>query len=296
MASKAWSVNRNPSTSVINPIENVIQLVVDVNDLELNCIESPDYILNALPWKIKLCKSIVDSNNTKRNVVNASLESPFGDYMSKWSCKAGAIFKLFPKNRKNDEIIVKNITKDTFDSMSTSQGIDEIVSWETFLDKYVLENEALFEINISTESPYRKVETELTSVKFHVFAENITKPGIFSSPRVVVRGIHWNVSIGKQGNSLAIYLHADENDMDPNESMEVTATMTLMPMDDSVQPESGQFTRLFGKRHNTNRGFSDLISWDKFIEPNNKFIENDTATFLVELSVGEPKLHWNISK
>lgn len=289
-------MNRNPSTSVINPIENVIQLVVDVNDLELNCIESPDYILNALPWRIKLCKSIVDSNNTKLNVVNASLESRFGDYISKWSCKAGAIFKLYPKNRKNDEIIVKNITMDTFDSISPSHGIDEFVSWDTFLDKYVLENEAIFEINISTNSPNRRVETEQTSVKFHVFAENMTKPGIFSSPSVVVRGIHWNVSIGKQGNSLAIYLHADENDMDPYESMEVTASLTLMPMDDSVQQESGEFTRLFGKQHNLNRGFSDLISWDKFIEPSNKFIENDTAIFLIELIVGEPKLHWNISE
>lgn len=296
LACKGWNFNRNPSNSLLNPIENVIQFVVNVNNLEVNCVDSPDYVLNALPWNIKLCKSsFVDSNNITHNVVNASLVSPFDVYASKWSCKAAAVFELFPKNNKNDEIIVKNITKQNFSSGNPSYGIDELIDWNIFLEKYVMNNEAKFEIRISTDFPYRRVETEQTSVKFYVFAKNVTK-SIFTSPDVIVRGIKWNVSTGKEGDNLAIYLHANENDLDQNESMEVSASFTLLSMDESFDQEPHRFTRVFGKKYNINRGFPDLISWDKFIEPKNKLIENDMAMFLIELSVGEPRLNWNTSE
>lgn len=218
---RTWTINRSPSNSLLNPIETGIQFVVNVNDFELNCTESPEYTLNALPWKIKLCKSsVVDTNNVERNVLNASLVSPFGGHTQKWSCKAGTDFKLFPKNPQIDSIIVKNVTKQDFDSITPSHGIDVLVDWDTFLAKYVRKNEAKFEITISTDPPARKVKTEQTSIKFYIFAKNVTS-SIFTSPKVLVRGVNWTVSTGKQGKFLAIYLHADENDMDPNETMDV---------------------------------------------------------------------------
>lgn len=266
--------------------EIVTRFTVNVTELQSKCIKSSDFQSSSLFWSIKICRSA--------DFVNATLISYVDKDAPKWSCEAQAMLKLLTRNGQADGIITENISKHKFDHIHLTKGIDKFVDWDTFLkDDYVNDDEVIIEFKISTDPPVRRSETEHTSTKMNVIVENVNNLTKYYSPKLIVRGIEWNISFEKIDDALGIYLNAERNDFSRDESWEVNVSFKILPWSGRAEAKHGQYTKRYHRSSTggiQRSGYSQFLNWIKFIDPQNKYVQNDTAQFLVEFSVGSPKL------
>lgn len=268
----------------INPARTVVRFAVDVNELEAECIKSPDFELNSIFWTVEFCKS--------SDFVNATLVSYLAEDAPKWSCSAEAIIKLCsPVRNESGKKIEKKIEKQTFNIHNLTKGLNEIVGWNDLLANYVYENETYVEIEIAVDPPIRS-KTETFSSSFVIYVENVSQLTVpYFSPDFVVREIRWKIEIKRESTDhLGIYLHPSKDDLDGKESWEVAAYFTLISWrkNASFNNVNQNFIRRFGK--DDAWGFPKFVEWNTLMDPNKEFLKDDTAWFNGHLRVDQPKL------
>lgn len=255
-----------------------VKFTVNVKTLQLNCVESNEVSLNELFWKIRLCKS--------SNMVKAYLVSNIPQEAPKWSCIAESVIKLV--DRFSTRNIVKNITEQSFNATNpVSYGI-EFVDWNTLLTNFTYNNEALFKIKILADFPIRNFLSEQLFARYQVkviVGSNFT---YVYSPTFDVRGIGWTVLVQKKTlkNYLAIFLF--DRDIVNNESWEATVSFTLAPWYGSASVVKRTFTRRFNNKYGW--GYPEFLEFDRFINPNNRYVVNGTAKIQVEVDAKNPKI------
>lgn len=271
-----------------DPARTVVRFSVDVNELETECMKSPDFELNSIFWTVELCKS--------SDFVNATLVSFLAeDANSKWSCSAEATIKLrSPVHDESGKKIEKKIEKQSFNIHNLTNGLNEIVEWNDLLANYVYENETYVEIEIAVDPPVRSKQTETGASLFIIYVENVSNlTAPYFSPDFVVRGIRWNVEIKRESTDhLGIYLHASKEDLVGNESWVVTVSFELISW--RLKTPSDNVQRIMMQRFGKDEtwGYQKFVEWNKLMDPKNELIKDDIAWFNVHLQVDHPKLGW----
>lgn len=132
--------------SKLHTLESIIQFAVNVSVLDKNCIESPEFELHNITWKIETCfkHDLLDPSKTALDV---SLITPFSDDTVNWHSETQAQFKLLHKS--NEKPIVQNIKKHNFNQIESTYKIENFVTKDDLLEQYVVNDEAVFEITIS---------------------------------------------------------------------------------------------------------------------------------------------------
>lgn len=286
------------ANSEINCSEIVFRFQVDVKSLASKEIESPEITLCNASWKIKFIKRSKHGNKSVA-AVDIFLMNNLQDNAALWSCTARAVFKLITFGQK-DKQIVKLLSKNEFSNKYPSHGIQSFVTWADLLDpknQYLCDNEATFEIEIASNPLKHITPTEIQQIssKFRIEIQNVSKLGFSYSPEVVLRGIRWKILSKKQGDLLQVYLHANNEDMDVDWSWEAHLSVTLLSLKENADPFQRNMTDIF-RRGVCSWGPSKFLEWSKFVDATNRYVVNDQAILLVELSVDPPKPTWEIDQ
>lgn len=129
--------------------------------------------------------------------------------------------------------------------------------------------------------------------------ENISDLDRFESEVVNVRGVDWKLIVERNGDFVGVYLYANHEIIsgEPNvlrqiDTYDVEATFELLSADTSVTPLKKSFNpqdyrpSYFYWGYGATKGVENFIKFNELMDPNNKFVQNNKATFIVEFSVG----------
>lgn len=284
-------------SSHLNGLAVVLRFDADVTFLSSRCVESSSVVLNNIEWSVKLCKDEPSINS----FVNVILKSHVGAYnhVPRWTCNAQATFKLLPKS-SHMQNIQKQLTTQRFTEINTSHAINAFVNWNAFFTHYVSNNQAAFEIAISTNSINVEESRDLDQItsRVHVMLPNVSRLGRTTSPEVIVRGIKWRVVVERFNDNLGVHLEANEGDLGTSSTWgqiehKVVANFKLLTYDPTARSIIQSFTNTYYWGA-SKRGFDCFIGWYSFIDGSRKFILDDKANLLVEFTVGEAKSLWEI--
>lgn len=242
------------------------------------CVELSENVLSTVPWKIAACKitkttTVSGNNPVETNYLKIGLATT-----AKWSFDATGTIKLIPNEGKPD------VSKKLENSFNGEQEqYIEILDWKNIND-YTNNDELTFDFTVSISSLKRIPSSQVQQIttKFYVKVPNVETTTY--SPEVSVAGIKWKVVTKKNGDFLAIYLYAVDEDMGLTEEWEVEFTSNLLSWADKLPG----FSRTF----KTNLswaipayGFNKFIKWDELHNTEKNYVKADAALFQVELKV-----------
>lgn len=267
---------------------SIFRYTLNITELNAGCVESSKTMLSNEFWWIKFCRRSTESNN---NAIDISLMSSFDENpKNNWSCESKANIKLLPSDSQKSKSIVKSVPNRKFHRSNSSHDIPDFIEWNAFLEDYVQNAEATFEIEIATGPLKREPlsDVEQTYQKFHIFLKNVSNLGEDWSPEVIVRGIKWRVHSQNINNFLSVSLQAAKNDLEMNWSYDVNCTFTLLTFKKNAKPLKYNFMSIF-RRESSEFGFPEFLSWNTFVDKSSDYVHNDRAIILVEFKVEEPK-------
>lgn len=270
--------------SLLQSSESTIRFKVNKGEVDKagekeECLKSPEFKLNDVIWMVKVCRK--EDHQTK--YVSVELESVFKNETITWSCKAEAEVKLTAKKEGVEEKKGK-IESTPFSRKNSVKGIDKFIKWEDF-DKYLDQETATFEFNIKTESPNRSERLEQTTAKFMLRIKQINDKLSEYSNELTVRGIRWQVYAAKLGDYFAIFVKANENDIDTKAKWAVTTNFKLLSTPKDGKPKERQFTDEIFDWTRTDLGFTKFLEWSEFMKSENGYVRNNAALVEILLKV-----------
>lgn len=269
----------------------IFRFTADVSMLASGSVVSPEIRLSDVNWKIELQKK-TDETGIK-NVLGVFLVSKFDKNTENFSIKAQAAFKLLRNDGQMEESIIKHLPKVRFSSIKQSHGFDDFVDWIDFLDRFVNENGAVFEIEITAEPLIQTFGLDIGYAKFRVVVNDVSELDSCYSSETVVRGIKWKLRIQRQDESLSAFLYGDTNDMDKHWSYRTECTLKLVSFHEDVRSIKYSFKHDFCMEMNA-LGYNKLLDWSDFVSAEKQYVRNDNACFIIEMKVDEPKPMWQI--
>lgn len=255
--------------------------------------ESSEIESSRVQWKVKLCK--------KSSVLAVYLESSLGSESSetlKWSCEAQAAFKLLHKDGRNDKSIVKYLPKQKFGHSNLCSGFEDFINWTDFLEYHVADNQAVFEIEISTNPlklNYRS-EVDQTYAKFRVILNDVSTAQCYDSPKIFLRGVEWWTYIIQEKNGdLSLGLSANTKQMISNWSYKASAVFKLLSYADEIAPLERRIeTAEFRHEMDSCWGLYQFIRWPELFDVHKQYVLGDQGIMEIELNVNEPTPLWDI--
>lgn len=279
------------SSSVRNALENNnIRFTVNYKEIASNedkvdpekCVELSENVLSTVPWKIaayKITNTSGDGNDQKtENFLKISL-APNG----KWSMDVKGDIRLFHKDGKTS----KNIPLDEKSISSSTPALIEIFEWkkENDIKDYIDDKGKLtfdFTVSISSLKRIPSSQVQQITTKFYVKVPDVASTTY--SPEVSVAGIKWKVVTKKNGDFLAIYLYAVDEDMGLNESWEVEFTANLLSFEDKLPGFSRTLKTNFSWEIPA-YGFNKFLKWDELNNTEKQYFKDGAVLFQVELKV-----------
>lgn len=262
-----------------------------IDDMQSKMVELPELRFSDVNWKIRLVKKSI-GDNTKLDVISIYLVSYISDNTVKWSCEARAVFKLLQiKNDIENSSIVKYLPKQLFTNDFCVHGIENFIEWNQFIEHYVFAQKAFFEIEIYANPSLRGFPIQEIGSVFRFMITNVSSFVTSRSADVRLQGIRWHVRVQKQCNHLAVYLCAQEDDLDLNWCWNVTATFKLMSFERD-EPVKKSFHQVY--RWGVISWGTNLIKRDDFVDRNQHYVVNDSAIIFCELRVHPAKPMWQI--
>lgn len=264
---------------------NVHKIDFEPNDYPGKCIESPEFMVHSVTWKIQACRKRGFAEEDKFMV---TLISVFGGKTEAWSCEAEATFKLLPKGSNNAAFI--RFGYFNYDSVRSSPNKKTLKNWDQLVNNYMIDDIATMDVTIKAKPPNRLAGIQHASTKFLMRILNVNTLSTLSSEEAIVRGIRWKVLAMKSGEYLGVFIIANEDDMDLDYAWNVTTTFDLM----SLEPGkivSKTFSAVQFNWTKTNHGFNQLIKWTDFTNLSNKFVISNGALLQIQLIVAKPKIN-----
>lgn len=281
-----------PSISTIKSFATTFELILNIDDLELQPVESSEFPLSDLEWKIIFNKRAVGDRRNNVFALDIHVVARSADNITKWMCAADVKIRLFHK-LKNIEAIRKSIAKHQFSNQSASNGIYDFLEWNEF-NQYMHERKAKFEIEISA-SPILRIAPstfEQSFTKMQVVINNVSQFQESWSHEVVLRGVRWKIHTTKQDDGLGVVLKGVDEDFDLQWSYQVHANIKLVSFNVNAKGIEGTFIHVF-HCGSTEFGYKKFIIWNNLISEKSEYVKDDTANLIVELKVEEPKLRPN---
>lgn len=282
-----YSIVYNMSYALLSRFGTIFNFTANVDVLENDCLEISELEFFNIIWTIKLWKGA-------GNALQFSISSDCGNNGTKWFCEASIILKI--RHVENSEYFVEKVSRFKFSDEKPSYENEHLIDWHTFLNSYVKDkNEIFFEIEFIMNPPLKQTQSiDAFYTRFHVFFNDVNRSSY--SPTTIVRGVQWLVGIEKTNENgikkLAVYLHADEKDLDMNWSWPTEVTIKLLSFSNEVDPIQYHFTHHY-RRGAPNLGCK-LISWDDLIDSNMKYCYNNAINLEVTINVEQPKPIWDI--
>lgn len=258
---------------------------------ESNCVESSSVLLREVSWKIKLCKRKNEEKEAdkeeedSKEILDVFLVSAFGNGTEKWSCEAQASFTLLQKDEKT---IQKKLTARKFSNSNLSFGIENFISWDKFIEDHVEDNKAAFEIELTTNPLKRTTPMKMQQVhtRMHISLQNVSTMKETYSPEMIMQGVRWRVHILNQESFLAVFLKANDDDIDLNWVYDIEYKFKILNY-------TGQ-DREVGRKDeyswtSSSSGFPRIMPWTEFIDKRKGIVVDDKANILVEFKVNEPR-------
>lgn len=269
-------------TAQLRTFEEIVKFTIDPAEVarkDKECDESYSFLLNEISWKVKICRS--DGFYDRTAVVE--LISNFTGDTETWSCEAEAIVKLFSP-KQNGNTIEHNLKSFTYSKANPSNALKKFVKWDEMQENYTANGIATFQFEIKTKIPNRSPNLEQITTKFQVRAKKVLNLGEQYSNELTVHGIRWKVLTSKLQDNLAIFLCANENDVDVTKSWKASAKITLLHANkDNSLSKSISETILDWSQ--TRFGISDFMKWDEFTNKDKKYVQNNAVLFEIELNV-----------
>lgn len=138
------------------------------------------------------------------------------------------------------------------------------------------------------------------SGRIEAVVANISELNRFQSDVINVRGINWKLIVQRIDDVVGAYLFAvheiirgEPNVMRRSDTYDVEADFELLTVDPSASPLKKSFNpqeywpSYFFWGYGAEKGLKDFVPWDALMDPSNKFVQDNTATFIVKFSVGE---------
>lgn len=270
------------ANSLLHSYESIIRFRInkeEVGKKDSKCEQSSDFKLNGVTWKLEVCKKNVDTVD----YASVGLVSTFDGDTASWSCEAEANVKLLPL-KDGDKIIEGKIKSFTYSKATPSKPNEKFIEWKDLNDKYLKDGEAFFEFHVKTKSPDRSPRLEQTTAKFNVRVKQINQLGNEYSNEVVVRGIRWQIMASKMTEHFAVFVIANENDIDTDAKWEVTAEIKLLS-NNKEKFKKKKFSKALFDWTQTSWGYVNFLKWDEFIKVENKYVQNNAALLEIELIV-----------
>lgn len=255
-----------------------------------DCVESSEITLSNVSWKVKLCKRQT-SNGT--DVVDFYLQSLSNEH-EYWSSDAQATIKLLPVN-DIDRILVRKLAKRNYKNTNSANAVKAFISWEDFVQNYVNDNVAKFEIELSTNGVTHYAPRNVTQSfsRVQILLDDVSKLEDFNSSNVVVQGVNWKVHVQRKDYYLGVFLEADEDDFSMGSSYNVTAVFKLLSFDFNTKPLTKTLVHNY-RWGSTEQGFKEYLYWDDFLTSNNKYVFQGRAHLLVQFKVADPESLWDV--
>lgn len=275
--------------SKLHTFENIVQFgmnVLEIDKTNERCLESVEFELHDVTWKIRSCKNY-DITNVKKTWLDVSLIAVFSGDTLKWSCRAKANFKLIPEG--NEKPLESNFDYYNFNRAESSKKINDFITWDELIDKYVVNDEATLEVAISTLVPNRAPNLERTSAKFEVRVKQLSKLDRQYTTEEIVRGIRWRVLATKMNDHFAVFVYGNDDDMDIHSTWEVSATFRIMSTDGKNSVSKNFSSKKFNWMRSS-FGFESFYKWSDLFDPSRSFVIQDATILEIELNVGAPEI------
>lgn len=291
------SLETMAEASIVSTSESTFRLKV-TNITKLEQVITPIHVVQDIPWQIKVFVSRKKANDNKS--LGISLVCATSDTTQAWSQAASFSFALVPFDGAAN--VVKRVSEpQAFNCNMRTITFPSIVEWCDLNDaaKNLVNDDAIqMDINIDAVDPNDTHQSMLIFentgkccendclADFKLTVVNVKNLMAVRSPQFLLRGLLWDFSIYKDRSSqLAIQfgLRTTSNKV----SCKIKMTTKLNTSKRNVTPIGRVDTKVL-KRSQLPL-MQRLMPWDKLLETQNGFVENDAITLQIEIKVDKPE-------
>lgn len=282
----------NATTSV--PQVNFRFKISDIGQLKV--VWSPEFWVQAIPWKVELKKIEKDKESLAFFLHCAKKEKP-----PNWSHIAFATIKLLPF-----DTTLKPIERCSdpfhFDSKTLGYGIPELIAWDDLfnVDKCYVKDDAInLEITIEAANPMdqnRSISTfesfdaccdGVAKSTFRMTVKNIEALVAVRSPQFMLQNLPWELTIFKGHSKNIIGTRLLLCKAEKGVSCESKISFKLI----SSKNHAKSIARVQEKCFNSSDVLltMHLMSWNELLEPGNGFVNDNSITIEVEIMASKPQ-------
>lgn len=274
--------------SLLQSTESIVRFKINKDEVVKGtdkCRESSEFKLNDVAWKVKVCQVKVGEESEQIAFASVELEAVFKDETATWSCEAEAEVKLIDKDGKHK---VDKIASFTYSAKNNVNSNGKFIEWDDIKGGFLVKDTATFEFNVKTKSLNRSSKLEQTTAKFMLRLKQIDDKLSEYSNELTVRGIRWRAYATKIGEYFAIFVEANENDIDTEAQWAVTTNFKLLSTIKNGKAKERNFKDKPFDWTQTNRGFKKFLEWSEFMKEDKGFVRNNAALVEITLEI-KPK-------
>lgn len=277
------------ASSKLNSFATAFRFTMETSRLTKTPIVTPSIELNGVQWTVQF--------KYKNHNLDIHLIPNF-DHATVDSVEVEASYKLLQRIDREDKTFAKFLTKRLIEKQNAKPlTMEKFVNWNDFKLNFEYQQQATIEIEIITNPLKRKDlrpphGLDVMTKKALIELENLNAMDQKVASEFELRDIKWSIYTEKKNGSLAVYLKANEKDLDKL-SWEVHATLTLLSFDNNVELIQRTFTHNYGVA-SPMRGIEKFVSWTELFDQNKKFVLNDKANLFVDIKVDEVKQIWSL--
>lgn len=277
------------SSIVINKV--CFYFAIKAKDLQRE-YQSNSVTLSEFSWKINMKKRSAVNN---KELLDVSLVCSLGDTDSNgdWICEADAIIAL-REIESQSRLYQKMLPKTEFSKHQLSSASMEFIDFAE-LEKYEQNKRLVFDVQIradpkrfsvaSCPRPSPNIEQIQTTFRFIIDKATELKQ---TSTIQCVSDTKFRVKVIRADQNLSIYLQHERFPSNEYWTWNVRFGIKLLSFDPHVQPIVKQFEKNFYWQV-VSWGYRQFTTWQNFIDPVKKFVQNGKAIFEINLAVDPPK-------
>lgn len=267
---------------------------------KLVSIFTSEVLIFGIPWKVKILKNEADAENPACLAVR--LICVHKDKSLKWTVPGTVSCKLLPFGEDLDAL-EGHLRPDVFDRTRLNGiGFLECIPWQDLFDEtkcYVKDEAIKLEIKIQAENPNSPMRSGVKFdnlgkscrdecvIKYRLTIVNIANLMAVRTPRFYLRGLSWNITVGKDNASNSLFALLDFDESTKEISCKLAWSIKLTSLNEDIDPIEKTQTELL---HSSDYLImDDIVSWKEIVKPENGYINNNSIVFDVEFRADKPR-------
>lgn len=283
--------------SILPTSQSTFRLKV-TNITNLKQAITPIHVVQDIPWQIKVFASNKNPNNQKS--LGIALVCATSDTSQSWSQTASFSFQLIPFDSPANTI--KRISEPlVFNKSMKTISFLSIIDWCDLMnaEKNLVNDDTIqMDVNIDAVDPNDISQSVLIFentakccendclADFNLTVVNVKNLMAVRSPQFLLRGLLWDFSIFKD-HSAQLAIQFGLRTTSDKVSCKIKMTTKLNTTKKNVTPIGRVDTKIL-KRSQLPL-MQKLMAWDKLLDTQNGFVENDAITLQVEIKIDKPE-------